>query len=121
MELKPGTGENQKIETVFVQIIQANYECYTKREVLKAKEAQCMQALIGSPSKGDYKGLVSSKMITKCPITTDDITNTREIFGPDLARRAGKISPSHPCTSGGRLRGSTLLSGGEKQNSDVDG
>jgi hypothetical protein len=55
--------ENQRIETAFVQTLRANYKGYTKKEVLKAKEAQCAQALIGNPSKGVYKGLVSSKMI----------------------------------------------------------
>jgi hypothetical protein len=41
--------------------------------------------MIGIPSKGDYKGLVSSNMISNCPIVPVDITNARVIFGPDLA------------------------------------
>jgi hypothetical protein len=47
--------------------------------------------MIGNPSKGDYRGLVSSNMISNCPIAPTDITsNARAIFGPDLASVQGK-------------------------------
>ena len=38
-----------------VQTVRENYEGYTKREVLRVKEARCEQAMIGNPSKGDFK------------------------------------------------------------------
>ncbi len=41
--------------TSLVQTVRGNYEGYTKKEVLWAKEAQHAQAMIGNPSKGDYK------------------------------------------------------------------
>jgi hypothetical protein len=47
--------------------------------------------MIGNPSKGGYKGLVSSNMISNCPIAPTDITNARAIFGSDLASVRGKI------------------------------
>jgi hypothetical protein len=79
--------ETKRIETAttLVQTVQENYKGYTKREVLKAKEAHQGQAMIGNPSKGDYRGLVSSNMISNCPIAPTGITNARAIFGPDLA------------------------------------
>jgi hypothetical protein len=40
--------------------------------------------MIGNPSKEDYRGLVSSNMISNCPIAPTNITNARTIFGPDL-------------------------------------
>jgi hypothetical protein len=46
--------------------------------------------MIGNLSKGDYRGLVSSNMISNCPIAPTNITNTRTIFGPDLASVQGK-------------------------------
>jgi hypothetical protein len=46
--------------------------------------------MIGNPSKGDYRGLVRSNMISNCPIAPTNITNARAIFGPDLASVQGK-------------------------------
>jgi hypothetical protein len=52
--------------------------------------------MIGNPSEGDYKGLVSSNMISNCPIAPVDITNARVIFGPDLATVRGKTVRQTP-------------------------
>ena len=68
-----------------VQTVRENYEGYTKREVLRAKEARRAQAKIGNPSEGDCKGMVSSNMIKNCSITPSDIANAKEVFGPALA------------------------------------
>ena len=59
----------------FVQTVRGNYEGYTRREILKAKEARCAQTMLGSPSKKDLQGLVSSNMIENCPFTSTDISN----------------------------------------------
>ena len=37
MELEQGAGEGQRNKTMIVQTARANYEGYSKREVLKAK------------------------------------------------------------------------------------
>jgi hypothetical protein len=52
--------------------------------------------MIGNPSKGVYKGRVSSNMISNCPITPVDITNACTIFGPDLASVHGKTVRQTP-------------------------
>jgi hypothetical protein len=78
------------VEVLHVQTVRGNYEWHTKRDMLQAKEAQRAQAMIGNPSKGDFKGMVSGNLIKNCPITTTDITNARKIFGPDLASIRGK-------------------------------
>ena len=70
--------------------VRENYEGYTKREVLRAKEARRAQAMIRNPSKGDFKGMVSSKMIKNCSITPSDIANAKEIFRSALASVQGK-------------------------------
>jgi hypothetical protein len=74
--------------------VRENYQGYTKREVLRAKEAHCAQAMIGNPSKGDFKGMVSSNMINDCSITPSDIANAKEIFGPALTSVRGQLSPA---------------------------
>jgi hypothetical protein len=76
--------------TMLVQTVCGNYEGYTKQEVLKAKEACQGQALIGNPSKNDYRNMVSSNMIANCPFLKSDVTNARAIFSPDLASVQGK-------------------------------
>ncbi len=52
--------------------------------MLKVKEVCKAQAMMGNPSKKDYKTVVSNNLIPECPITSADITNARAIFGPDL-------------------------------------
>ena len=39
-----------------MQTVRGNYKGYTKREVLKAKEARRAQAMMGVPSEENYKG-----------------------------------------------------------------
>ncbi len=80
-----GTEAGRCIETAMVQRVQGNYKGYTKnkKDILKAKEACKAQAIIGNPSKKDYKGMVSGNLITNRPVTTTNISNTRPIFDPD--------------------------------------
>ena len=90
MLLETSSKRNEGEATMNVQTVRENYEGFTKREILKAKEARRRQALIGNPSESDYKGMVSGNMIRNCPITRNNITNARNIFGPDLASVRGK-------------------------------
>jgi hypothetical protein len=63
---------------MFVQTVRQNYEGYTKKEILRAKEARPAMGLIGYPNEQDFKGMVRAKMIPNCPINVNDITNTRD-------------------------------------------
>jgi hypothetical protein len=74
---------------LFVQTVRRNFEGYTNREVTQAKEECRAQAMMGNPSKKDYKGMVSNNLIANCPITSHDVTTARTIFGPDLASIQG--------------------------------
>ena len=75
--------------TALVQMVQQNYEGFTKKKVLQAKEVRCTMGLIGNPSETDFKGMVSNNMIKNCPVTTTDITNAHTIVRPDLASMRG--------------------------------
>ena len=79
-----------------VQTVRGNYEGYTKGKVLQVKEARRVQAMMGNPSKKDYKTMVSNNLIPECPITSTDITNVRAIFGPDLPSVRGKTVRTTP-------------------------
>jgi hypothetical protein len=73
-----------------VKTVHENYKGYTKRKILKAKEVQRAQGLIGNPSESNFKGMVRGNMIRNCPIISNNVTNACAIFGPDLASIRGK-------------------------------
>ena len=73
--------------TMLVKTVQGNYEGFTKNETKQARRAQ---AMMGNPSEKDYKGLVSNHLISNCPVTATDITNSQTIHGPALASVWGK-------------------------------
>jgi hypothetical protein len=79
-----------------VQTVRGNYEGYTKKDILKAKEARRAQGMIGNPSEKDYKGMVSGNLITNSPITTSNVSNAHAMFGPDLASIRGKTVQRTP-------------------------
>ncbi len=74
----------------FIQTVRQNYEGYTKKEILRAKEARRAMGLVGYPNKQDFKGMVRANMIPNCPINATDIANARDIWGPNLASLRGK-------------------------------
>jgi hypothetical protein len=89
--MQHGGGTRDEDEGVsLVQTVRGNYKGYTKREVLKAKEARRVQVMMGNPSEADYKGMVSHNLILNCPVTSPDITSAKGIFGPDLPSVQGK-------------------------------
>jgi hypothetical protein len=73
---KQSKGAGELIKTALVQTVRGNYEGYTKKDILKANKERRAQRMIGKPSEKDYKGMVSGNLITNCPITTTDISNT---------------------------------------------
>jgi hypothetical protein len=86
-----GAQECAEEGTMHVQTVRGNFEGYTKCKIIQAKEARKAQAMIGNPSKKDFKGLVSNHLVSKCPITYADITNAHQIFGSNLASIRGEM------------------------------
>lgn len=83
------TGSEDAVHA-FVQTVQQNYGGYTKKEILRAKEARRTMGLVGYPNEQDFNGMVRANMIPNCPIDATDIANARDIWGPDLASLRGK-------------------------------
>ncbi len=83
-------------EVSYIQTVRGNYEGYTKRVVMQAKEARRAQAMMGIPSEKVYKGMVSNNLIANCPITSKDVSNARTIFRPDLTSIRGKTVQQAP-------------------------
>ena len=91
-------NSSAKAATELIQTVRGNYEGYTKKEVLQAKEARRGQGMIGSPSESDYKAMVSSNLIRNCDISPHDVSNARNMFGPQLEGIRGKTTRSKPDT-----------------------
>jgi hypothetical protein len=70
--------------------IKATREGFTDRDYERARRARKALALVGYPSQKDFKHMVSSNMITNCPVTSTDVDNANTLFGPDLATLKGK-------------------------------
>ncbi len=82
--------DSTKEGVTLVQTVRGNYKGFTKREVIKAREAREALAMLQNPSKKDFQGLVSGNLIPNCSITRGNVSNTRKIFEPDLASIRGK-------------------------------
>ena len=54
---------NENVAMVPAQTVDKNYEEYTRKKVLQAKEARSGQDMIGSPSESDYRAMLSSNMV----------------------------------------------------------
>ncbi len=76
--------------TMLIETVRGNFEGFTKNEILRAKQARGALTMMRNPSERDYKGVVSNHLISNCPVSTTDITNSRIIHGPALASVRGK-------------------------------
>jgi hypothetical protein len=70
---------------VMVNTVGDNRQGYTNRDYNRAKQARRALGMVGYPSKRDFRNMVSSNMITNCPVTPTDINAANNIFGPNVA------------------------------------
>ncbi len=76
--------------------VQGNLEGYTRHEIKKAQEARRLQGMIGNPTKQEFAGMMSEKLIINCPVTVQDVHNANQFFGLDLANLRGKTTRTKP-------------------------
>jgi hypothetical protein len=79
------TNKDSTVEWMLVNTMWANFEGFTRREVEKGNEVQRLQGMIGNPTKREFAGMVSEKLITNGPVTAHNVNNANCIFGPDHA------------------------------------
>ena len=79
-------------QVVMVNTVAENEEGYTQRQVLKAKLARKVYAMVGRPSVRDFINMVKLGAIKNCPVTADDIVAAEKIFGPDIGALKGKTT-----------------------------
>jgi hypothetical protein len=68
--------------------VEENKGFYTSNQFERAEQARDLYHAIGSPSVPDFKAILRMNMISKNPVTTEDIELADRIFGPDI--RASK-------------------------------
>ncbi|KAL7469296.1 LOW QUALITY PROTEIN: hypothetical protein ACHAXS_009566 [Conticribra weissflogii] len=79
-----------------INTVRGNFEGYTKKEVVQARNAREALAKVGHPTEREFGELVHHNMIANCPINNQDITNANKIFGPDLPGLRGKTTRVKP-------------------------
>ena len=68
-----------------VQTVCNTFRGYTKNQVEKYILACKFQSMIVHPTKDKLKQMVSSKLLTNCPVLTNNTNNAHAIFGPQRA------------------------------------
>ena len=74
----------------FIQKVQDNSEVFTKKETTASKIARKSNGIIGHISERDFKSMVSNNMIQNFPIAASDVTNSQNMFGPNLTGTRSK-------------------------------
>ena len=62
---------------------------YTKAEVARAKEAQCLMKRLGFCSCNEAKRMLNCGNLLETPVTSADIERATNIFGPMISREKG--------------------------------
>ena len=69
---------------------------FTKREREQAKKARDLYAMVGYPSTQDFVGMIKHNMIGDCNITTQNILDSKTIYGLDIFALKGKTVQKSP-------------------------
>eukprot|EP00804_Cyclotella_cryptica_P028113 CCRYP_010983-RA/>CCRYP_010983-RA protein AED:0.51 eAED:0.45 QI:0/-1/0/1/-1/1/1/0/258 len=87
----------QKEGITMVQTVRGNYEGYTCKEIMKAREARDAQAMMAHPSDETMRHPVSSTNAVRIlNSSVPAIANTRNLFGPDLRGVTSKTVLQRP-------------------------
>jgi hypothetical protein len=90
------TEENKSNEYVLVNMVQENFEGYTRYNIKKVQEAKKLQGMIGNPTKQEFAEMVCEELIANCPVTVQDVHNANQFFGLDHTNRRGKTARTKP-------------------------
>ena len=81
---------------VFLQTVREKFGLFTERQVNHAITSRGMQARVAHPTDEKFKHTVSGKSLDNCSIVSNDVTNTRAIFGPNRPVLRGKTVGQRP-------------------------
>jgi hypothetical protein len=83
---------SSNMELMLVNTVREKFEGYTRQDVKRAREAQCIQGMIANPTQKESSGIVHEILLTNCPIIVHNLDNANQIFGPNLANLRGKTT-----------------------------
>ena len=81
---------NKEAGIALVTTIRENFEGYIKKQVEGGINARQFQAMLGHPSRKDYKSMVCANLIANCPVTPENISHAHKLFSEKLAGLIGK-------------------------------
>jgi hypothetical protein len=91
-KVKPVPAEEVKESQHHVSTVKENMVGFTKREVERAKLAGKVYHAMGCPTVESFKHAIRANLIKNCPVTPQDATNAKRIFGPDVGTIKGKTT-----------------------------
>ena len=74
-----------------VNTVSREAECFSLRAHDGATLFKQAYGMVGFPSSKYFKNMMRSTLISNCPITSDDITMSNKIYGPNQHSLKGKI------------------------------
>ena len=76
--------ENEEAVIALVMTIRETFEGYTREQVEGTIKACCLQAMLGHPSRKDYKSMVHANLIANFSVTPENISHAHKLFGKNL-------------------------------------
>ena len=87
---------NTEYGVVDIQTEMKQFEGYTKQEVEESKLSRELQRMVGHPTERKYKDMARETLLPNCPITTNDATNAKYMFGTNLSNMRLKTAKKKP-------------------------
>jgi hypothetical protein len=86
----------RRSEFSFLVTVEDNMKLFTKRQIMGAEKACSLYAGLAYPSLADYKWILKSNQIHKCPVSYEDADAAEKIWGPSIAALKGKTTRKSP-------------------------
>jgi hypothetical protein len=75
-----------------INTVKENRVGYTQRQFEQAKRAQELYHILETPTIESFKALIKMNAIKNCPVMTEDVNNTKKIFGANMSSLRGKLT-----------------------------
>lgn len=79
-----------------IESVEENMKFFSPRQIERAKRAREFFHTLLTPSTQDFKKILSSNLISNCPVTVEDAQLAEQIYGPDIGALKGKTTGRKP-------------------------
>jgi hypothetical protein len=84
------SDEYLKKQSHLINTVKENRVGYTQRQFEQAMRARELYHIVGTPTIESFKALIKLNATKNCPVTTEDMTNAKKIFGAKMSSLRGK-------------------------------